>query len=312
MRGSRPPHSLPVTVIAAFLSVACAVGCTDHKDGPKPAASAAPAKSAEPPTRTVRLQRQPALIGEKRHTVRTSELTLSVEFWQDSEKLGTSDSHRKETYDRTFEVTGLVGGDPAKGSVHYDGYQSVETAPNKPAVDSTALLGKSYLLDATDGTLTVKSAGGKAVSKEESDTLHKFHGELGKPDPIIETIGDAPITLGQPLTMRKELLRALLTSESGELKSGRIWLAEMRTVQGREAAVFQWTADTKSTEENGLEITWHMSGDAVIALAPAVTLSTTLKGSLDVGGETYQRGARVTMAGAGTIVDTSTLVVTPP
>jgi hypothetical protein len=55
-----------------------------------------------------------------------------------------------------------------------------------------------------------------------------------------------------------------------------------------------------------------MSGEAQVALSPAVTLSASLKGSLDVSGETTQRGGRVNLAGAGSISDESTLTVTRP
>jgi hypothetical protein len=77
-------------------------------------------------------------------------------------------------------------------------------------------------------------------------------------------------------------------------------------------ALFKWTADTKSQQDNGLTIDWHMSGTVTVGVSPAVTLATTMKASLDASGETIQRGARVTMAGAGAMKDETTLVVTRP
>jgi hypothetical protein len=304
------PGSCPL--VAAVFALVGSMGCKGAGEPGKAAPSAAPVASTKAPARTVRLVRQPAKLGEKRRATRTSELGLSVEFWQDGEKLGTSESHRKETYDRTMQVLGLVGDDPAKASVHYDRYQSTETAPNKPATDSSALTGKTYLLDATGAALRIEGDGGRPASREETDALRKLHADLGKDDPVVASIGDAPITVGEPLSMRKELLHALLTSESGEIKSGRIWLEEVREEAGRDVAVFEWTADTHSQGDNGLEITWHMRGNAVIALSPAVTLSTSLVGSLDVSGQTIQKGARVTMAGAGSIKDESALSITGP
>jgi hypothetical protein len=260
--------------------------------------------------KTVRLDRRPATVGEKRHATRTSELSLSVEFWQEGEKLGTSDSTRKESYDRTLVVQGLVGGTPARVSAHYDAYTWHEDASGKPAIDSTVLQGKTYALDATDGKLQIAGADGKAVSSEESAQLRKLHADLGKDDPIVSVIGDTPIAVGQPLSMGRELLRAVLTSESGQLKAGRIWFEEVRSVEGRDAIVLKWTADTQSEGENGLQITWHVNGTAVVAISPAMTLRMSIKGALDVGGETTQHGARVTLAGAGRMEDDSTVAVT--
>src|SRR5258706_542328 len=113
------------------------------------------------------LVRSAAVVGEKRKTVRKSELTLGVEFWQESEKLGTQDSARSEEYERTSEVLGLVGGVPAKEKVHYDRYHLHEASAGKPTVDDSAVEGKSYVLDATDGTLRAEGEGGKAVSRPE-------------------------------------------------------------------------------------------------------------------------------------------------
>jgi hypothetical protein len=252
------------------------------------------------------------VVGEKRQVKRQSVLTLSVEFWQDNEKLGTNDSTRTEEYERDSEVQGLVGGAPAKEKVRYARYRFHEASADKQAADDTALEGKSYLLDATDGKLRAEAVDAKAVSREEMDKLRKLHADLGKDDPVLGVIGDAPITVGKPLSMREDLLRALLTAESGELKAGRIWLEEIRTENGRDVALFKWTADTQSHQDNGLEIAWHMSGSVTAAISPAATLATTLTGSLDVSGETMQHGSRVTMAGAGTIKDLSSLGVSRP
>jgi len=304
----------PKWALAAVLSVAAAAGtgCKGNAEQPKGAASAAPAPSAVPAPRTVRFDLRPAAVGEKHRVVRATELRLSVEFWQESEKLGTNDSVRKESFDRTLDVLGLVGGVPSKASVRYDKYHREETAADKPPVDTSELQGKTYLLDATDGKLSVHGDGGKAVPKADEEDLRRLHGDLGKDDPVVRSLGDAPIAVGQPLAMRKELLRTLITAESGELDSGRIWLEEIQSRDGRDVAVFKWTADTHSREQNGLEVKWHMSGQATVALSPAALLSASLKGSLDVSGETHQPGGRVTLAGAGSISDESTTTITRP
>jgi hypothetical protein len=297
-------------VLAAVLLVAAAAGCKSDAERGKPVASAPPASSAAPPPRVVRLGRRPAMIGEKLRTTRTTSLNLSVEFWQEGEKLGTNESVRKESYDRTLDVLGVVGGVPAKVSAHYEQYRREESAADKPPVDTSDMKGKTYLLDATDGRLSIRGEG-KAVPKPEEEELRRLHGDLGKDDPVLGAIGDSPITVGQPLSMRRELLRALITAESGELDSGRIWLEEIQSRDGRDVALIKWTADTHSQEQSGLEVKWHMSGQALVALSPAAVLSTSLKGSLDVSGETMQRGGRVTLAGAGSISDESATQITP-
>jgi hypothetical protein len=292
--------------------LAVATACKGKAGSSGAAPSVAAPVAAAPAPKTVRLVLLPAAIGEKRKAERKGALTLSVEFWQENEKLGTNESSRNEEYERTSEVLGLVGGAPAKEKVHYERYRLHEAAADKPALDDSSVEGKTYLLDATDGKLRAEGEGGKSVSAAEMDRLRKLHAELGKEDPIVAAIGGAPITVGKPLTMREELLRALVTTEAGELKSGRIWLDDLRTEAGRDIAVFKWTADTQSKESNGLSVAWHMSGSVTVGVSPATTLATTLTGSMDVSGESMQRGARVTLAGAGTVKDESSLTVSRP
>ena len=157
-RASWPPK----WALAAVLSLAAVAGCKGNAEQPKAGASAAPVSSAPPAPRSVRFDRRPAAIGEKLHVVRATELKLSVEFWQEGEKLGTNDSVRRESFDRTLDVLGLLGGAPSKVSARYDKYRREEIAADKPPVDTSDLQGKTYVLDATDGKLSVRGDGGKA------------------------------------------------------------------------------------------------------------------------------------------------------
>jgi hypothetical protein len=223
--------------------------------------------------------------------------------------MGGNDSVRSEEYARETEVLGLIGGAPAKVRVRYDAYHRVETHPGQPNVDTSILAGRTYVIDATD-SIQVKSDSGKAVTSEEDDTLKKLHGDLAQEDPIVTALGASAIPVEKTVQLRKVLFQALVSSSTGEFKSGTLVLSSVQKEGGRDVAVFDWTGDMKTEEENGLEITWHLKGRATIAIAPAMTLHTTIEGALDVGGNTRQNGARVDLQGAGTFQDER--VITPP
>jgi hypothetical protein len=272
-------------------------------DDSKAAASASsvPAPPAAPTT--VRLSPQRSAVGEKTRSTRESALQMSVEFWQENEKLGSNDSSRKEEYTRTVEVLGLLGAVPAKVRVRYDHYHLVEVHPDKPVRDDTSLEGKTYVLDATEGKLVVGTPDGRKPPAEEASVLETLHGELGQDDPIVAALGADPIPVGEQRSMKDKLFRAFLSSTSGEYKAGACTLKGTRVEAGRDAAVFEWVAQLHTQEDNGLEVTWNIKGEAVVAIAPAVTLKSSISAALDLSGHTKQNGAIVQLVGAGSMKD---------
>jgi hypothetical protein len=236
-------------------------------------------------------------------------MKLAVEFWQDGRKLGSNDSTRVEEYTRTVEVLGLVGAAPAKIRARYEQYHLKETHPDKPTVDQSPLSGRVYLLNAVEGAIEVLGDHGKPVTPAEQDTLKKLHGDLGQDDPLVTELGPRPIPVGKSVPMREGLFRALVSTGNSEFKSGTVVLSGTRSEDGRPVAIFDWSAEMSSSEENGLEITWHLKGQAIVGLSPAVTLRATVDAALDVSGHTVQNGAPVDLAGDGSFKDE--LTVTP-
>jgi hypothetical protein len=300
---------------AAALAFVVAVGaplgtglsaCRGGEKGPPtpaPTGTKAVVPIAAPAPARVRLEKRPWKVGDKVRTVRSTALKLSVEFWQEDEKIGTNDSSRTEEFTRTLEVLGVVGGNPARASVRYEHYSQREVQPDSAPHQSAELDGKDYEVDATEGKLHVKRSDGKPLTPGEEATLQKLHADLGQEEAIIVALGSAPMPIGQSAPLREQMFRAFMGGAEGEFKSGTLKLTETRTRAGRDEAVFDWSGEMHTQEENGLEITWHLSGQAVLAVAPARLVAASVVGSLDVTGRTTQHGARVTLAGAGTMKD---------
>jgi hypothetical protein len=292
--------------LASALLVAGMGGCRGGEQAAPSAAPSAVASAAAAPRR-VRLEKRPWKVGDRCRTVRTVALKLSVEFWQEDEKVGTNDSSRTEEFTRAVEVLGLVGGNPARATARYEHYALHEVQPNKPPEHGSELDGRTYEVDATEGKVHAKRADGKPLTPAEEATLLKLHADLGQDEPIVAALGTASMPIGQSAQLREEMFRAFMSGAEGEFKTGTLKLAETRTRAGREEAVLQWSGEMHTEEGNGLEITWHLSGEAVVGLSPARLVAASVIGSLDVTGHTMQNGARVTMAGAGTMKDERTL-----
>jgi hypothetical protein len=228
---------------------------------------------------------------------------MSVEFWQDGEKFGTQETLRSEEYSRDGEVLALVGGVAAEERVHYDRYRFKETKAGEPPHEDNNLEGQTYVVDSREADTKATLANGKPVAPEELDRLEELHGELGVADRVVTELKDQTIAIGAKTTMRERLFRALATTAQGDFKSGEITLAGKRVENGREVAVFDWTAEMHNEEQTGLETTWHIKGQALIGVTPAQVLKTTMSADIDVGGHTKRDGKRIDLEGSGTMRD---------
>jgi hypothetical protein len=228
---------------------------------------------------------------------------MNLEFWQEGAKIGSNDSSRKEEYTRATEVLGLVGAVPAKVRVRYEHYHLSEVHPDKPPRDEKVLEGKTYVLDATEGQLVALGADGKKPPADELAALTPLHADLGEDDPLVAALGTQPIPVGERRPMRDKLFRAFLSSTSGEYKAGACTLTGTRVENGREAAVFEWLAELHTQEDNGLEVTWRLEGQALVAIAPAATIKSSVSATLELSGRTKQNGVVVQIIGAGSMKD---------
>jgi hypothetical protein len=298
--------------LAAVVVFACSglVGCHDAGKTDRGAAPASTGASA-PADTVVKLVTLPRKIGDRWRGTRTSSTRISVEYWQSGEKIGTQESTRSEDYDRQIEVLGLVGGVPGKIRVHYDHYRSKEHTWDKPEREDAEFEGQTYVLEARDDGTAAVDASGKPVSKEEADALGALHPDLGEEDALVAALGAGPIHIGSQLKFDDKLLRALTGDNGGQLKSGTITASSERTVAGRKAVQFDFTAEVHKSEDSGLELTWHLRGNTVVGVAPAMMLSLSIAGSIDVSGRTKRDGEWVDMAGDGELKDERTVVPGP-
>lgn len=294
------------SALLAFI-VAGSLGLSSCKSSGK--SEAKPEASAAPAQKKIRLQSLPTRVGDKARVSRKTEMKMSVEYWQEGEKFGTQESHRAEEYTREAEALALVGGFPSKQRVHYEHYRLKEAKPDEPAREDNSLEGQSYVVDATGHELAATFADGKPVAAEELDRLAHVHTDLGVEDKIVADLKDKTIAVGAHAAMREALFRALVTTVQGEFKSGSITLSGTRTESGREAAVFDWSAEMTTQEETGMETTWHIKGQAVLGISPAMTLKASMSADVDVGGHTRKDGKRIDIEGSGSMTDERT--VTP-
>lgn len=290
----------PLLALFVIASGTLLVPSCKQKDsgGAAAQASGKPARSAPEP---VLFRVAPVSVGQKWKESRNSALKISVEFWQDDEKVGNNELFRSEEYERKVEVLGLIGGAPSKVAAHYDRYRLSEARLGQPARQDAHVEGQDYVVDASGSAVAITS-GGKAVTSEEEQSLQKLHAGLGSDDPIASGLAARKWAIGAPVRLSRELFEALART-AGEFKEGTITVIATREVEGVRAAEIEWSGEAHTNEEGGLEFDWHLRGKAVLALAPARVLSSTMSGSIDASGESRQGGKKTKMLGAGSITD---------
>lgn len=262
--------------------------------------------AAAPEAKTVRIDAAPERVGDKARVSRTTRMRMSVEFWQDGEKFGAQESTRSEEYTREVETLALVGGVSAKEKAHYEHYRFKEAKPDEPAHEDNSLEGQTYIVDGRDRETKATFADGKPVAPEELERLERVHADLGTEDNIVSELKGKTIAVGDHSAMRESLFKALVATAPGEFKSGTIKLVGTRREAGAEAAVFDWSAEMQTEEENGMETTWHIKGEAVVRLSPGRTLHATMSAEVDVGGHTRRDGKRIDLEGSGSMSDERT------
>lgn len=290
---------LPIA-LSGIAALGGAFGCKGKR--PPEATTASSAASSTASVETIALRGAPARVGSRFEESRKSALALSVEFWQEDEKIGTSELSRNEEYARTTEVLGLVGGSPAKVRVHYERYRLNEARLGQPARQDAHLEGQTYLLDATEGQLTPFSAEGKAIVGEEHDSLAKLHVGLGAEDPIVSAVSKRPLQRGVPVRMTQELAQRL-SSNGGDLKSGTFTFVGTKDEGGKRIAEIEWSADMHTEEEGALEIDWHLKGRLSITTDAGRIQSSSMTGALDASGEKREPGKKTKMIGSGNVKD---------
>lgn len=292
------PSSLALLGICA-LSGGHLVACKEKGAGQGPAGSLA---SASVPPKTISLGPPMVQIGMRFRETRKSTLSLSVEFWQDDEKLGASELSRNEEYARAVEVLGVVGRAASKVRVHYERYRQSEARLGQPERKDAHLEGQTYLLDAAEGEMTGSTPDGKPVLGEENDTLAKLHAGLGAEDPILTELMKHPLKRGEALRMTQDQVQNL-SRTAGEAKSGTITFTGTREVGGQLVAELDWSAETHTTEEGGVELDWHLKGQITVAIEPSRILSSSMTGTIDASGDKREGNKKIKMAGAGTVED---------
>lgn len=291
-----------VTVIATVVA-----GCDEDSVEVSASVSASASVATAESPKVVQFVALPVEVGQKWQTSRDSVLDVSVEFWTESQRrYGTAESHREEKAELEDEVLARVGKWPGKVRATYSVYRSKEVHPDRGASDSSALEGRTFILDHMDEEPKAATADGGALTDEERSALWLHHVDLGKAHPLVSQLSSRPIPVGKDFPLRSALFEALIGVSTGEFQSGRVRIDRIERVGDREIAVIEWSAKMRTKEQNHMVTDWDMEATTKVEVRPARLVSQRIDATLTVSGRTRKDGQWLRMVGDGRMKDRRT------
>ncbi len=197
--------------LTALSLTACKKGAGD---GGAPSASASAAQAPKPANDTLTFTVVAPKVGDKREEKETSELDMKL----DMEILGRKKSgtmHETETTVRRDEVLAVDGKTITKAKVTFVEKKKVVMEDGKEKKKPKSPIdGKTYVLEQKGDKVEITDEKGKKANRAEDEAVRKVTKSFGKPDPILASLPDKPIKVGDSVESMAKAFEDMLMSKS--------------------------------------------------------------------------------------------------
>ena len=164
------------------------------------------------------------------------------------------------------------------------------TEPGKaPKVKASAVAGKTYVVSALAGKITVLNDKGKAPPKAEATLLEKKYRSLGKADPFVAGMPVRPLKDGEDVLELSDALGSQVKGNDEKMTLEAVKIS-FRNRQG-DSGIFD-VSMTIRTGETGLKMTIPLKGTISVRTADASPTAMDLTGplSFEIGGNDKKPG----------------------
>jgi hypothetical protein len=148
--------------------------------------------------------------------------------------------------------------------------------------------GKSYLVEAKDGSLYITTEQGKRVTQAEGDVIAQGYESLGQPDVIFAGLPARPIAVGESAdALVQGIEAAIVRGAQGHVGFGEMsaTLRGTRDVAGQTCGVFGVHMQL-AYKLDKVENRSDLSGELVVRTSDTMPVSLSLKGPVVMGGQT--------------------------
>jgi hypothetical protein len=285
-------------VLATLLLVAC-------KDKPAPeapapavssatAAAAPKAGSAEPVTFT----RRPLAVGMKRQESNDMTMKMSLSVDPGTGQPMLTNMTMTEGTKETRELLAVTGDVPTKVKATFDKVEQRATEDGRDQARPSRIAGKTYVVEAKDGSLEITGADGKLANKAEAAEVQKHFRSLGKVDPLASALPKEPVRPGDKVPSIAKSLQQFMEQGSDGMSISDVDVT-YKEKQGDEG-VFALALKMKK-EDAQMALNIALTGEMRISTTTGEPTKLEITGPLTVGPSASGKGPKMKIDGSGSM-----------
>jgi hypothetical protein len=270
-------------VLLTLLAVGCGASPPAVPVSAAPAAPEADAPSEDPSG--VVFGRSAPKVGTVFLTESQQTLRVELEQRQGKQKVQLVQASSQRTKTR-ITILAVSGTAVTREKVEYLEGRSEQRLGDRVQDVPSPLVGKTYVLEARQGSLRATGADGAPVSDYESERLAQNHPNLGRPSGFIAILPDRPLTVGERLTPDAGALADAFGKRGVEVRDASLVLESAGEGVGQFAVSFVLieTRENTTTETT-------LGGSVMLQADTSWPLETKLRGPVRVTGPDELSGA---------------------
>ena len=302
---------LALALGAALALLVAACGQTkEQPQPPTPAKVTPPAKVEVPPTKaetpptpanagdgTVFVKRAPA-VGDKWED--KVGMTMSMETSVDpdgSGKVQKATMEKTETETRQEEVLAVQGEAVTKVKVTFVEKTANIKEEGKERKRSSPVAGKTYVVEAKDGKITVLLDGDRPAPAMQAKVVKDAYETLGKVDPLYAGVPRRPLKPGDKVEELAKAMKEFMLIRAKDMEVSNVNVVFQGSKDGE--GVFDIEV-TLAAVEKPMRFDMKLKGQARMSLTTGQPSATILKGPLSVG-STEGDASKMKISGAGNV-----------
>lgn len=269
----------------------------------------APATTAAPVVDGHVFKKKLPAIGAKviESETKTTNLTLDVTVKPKAKPVQAVRSDRS-TIEKTVEVLAVSADAITKVKVTYKTHSKVEKKDAKESATTSPVAGKTYVVEAKDGAITVLTDKGAAAPADETKAVQDDFKKLGKPNDLAKAIPDTPIKIGDRVDAIGQALQARVTKDDDAgtkttVESTAVTLTKVNDKGGAKTGVFD-LAFNLTVEKDSLIIRMKVKGTVEVRMEDGFPVSMSLQAPTTLATPDGAPGPKISGSGVSTMEGT--------
>lgn len=238
---------------------------------------------------------------------KTNNLTLDITLKPKAKPVKVVRSERA-TIEKTVEILAVSADAITKVKVTYKTHSKVETKDAKESATTSPVAGKTYVVEARDGAVTVLTDKGAAAPADEAKAVQDDFKKLGKPNDLGKAIPDTPIKVGDRVDAIGQALQARVAKDDDAstkttVENTAVTLARVNDKGGVKTGAFDLTFDL-TVQKDSMVIRMKVKGMVEVRMEDGFPVSMSMQAPTTVTTPDGAPGPKITGSGVNTMEGT--------